>query len=228
MKHRLLTSNPHAADLIVYFAGWGTPPALVTDWHRPPSCDLLLCWDYRDLTLDFDFSPYARVHLLAWSLGVWAAENSLPPLKWTSATAVNGTPRPIDEDFGIPSAIFNGTLNGLQGKFAVRTRDKFERRMTGDATRLTAYRQLPQRDLPDITAELAAVGKIAAAQTLSGASIAWQRAVIGEQDGIFPPDNQQCYWQTYVPNCHLQRIDAPHEALSQWADFTMVLDGFNT
>lgn len=227
MKHHLLNNYSNPTDLILYFAGWGTPPELVADWARPANCDVLLCWDYRDLTLAFDFSPYARVHVLAWSLGVWAADNSLPKtLTLASATAVNGTPQPIDDAFGIPTAIFNGTLDGLQGKFAQRTREKFERRMTGDAARLAAYRQLPQRDLDDITAELQAVQNTVLQKT-SSMPIAWQRAIIGEQDAIFPPDNQNNYWRTLAPECRLEHLKAPHAALSEWHDFTDVLSGLN-
>lgn len=230
MKSRLLTTTPPSeqTDLIIYFAGWGSPPELVESWLRPPQCDLLLCWDYRDLTLTIDISAYTHVHVLAWSMGVWAAENSLPPMPLASATAVNGTPSLIHNNYGIPTAVFNGTLNSLQSNASIRTREKFERRMCGEHTRLQRYRQLPQRSTGDITIELATVAAtVFAADTVQAPTIAWQTAIIGKQDAIFPPQNQQAYWQTHAPNCRIQTINAAHEALSHWANFSAILDGLN-
>ena len=47
--------------LIVYFAGWGTPLDAVAHLILPTDHDLLICYDYQDLNLDFDFSAY-RTH----------------------------------------------------------------------------------------------------------------------------------------------------------------------
>lgn len=40
-------------NLIVYFAGWGTPPSAVAHLALPDNYDLLICYDYQDLHCDF-------------------------------------------------------------------------------------------------------------------------------------------------------------------------------
>ena len=70
--------------LIVYFAGWGTPLDAVAHLILPTNHNLLICYDYQDLTLDFDFSAYQ-----------------------------NGTGLPCDDSSGIPYVIFKGTLENL-------------------------------------------------------------------------------------------------------------------
>ena len=95
MNTELLRQN--GRDLLVYYAGWGTPPhTAVHSLGLPEHHDILLCWDYRSLhTPDADWGAYQNLRLVAWSLGVWAAEHSLPAgLSWSAATAVNGTPLP--------------------------------------------------------------------------------------------------------------------------------------
>ena len=100
--------------LIVYFAGWGTPLDAVAHLILPTNHNLLICYDYQDLTLDFDFSAYQQIRVVAWSMGVWVAERVLQGITLQSATAVNGTGLPCDDSFGIPYAIFKGTLENLE------------------------------------------------------------------------------------------------------------------
>ncbi|HGG9315583.1 TPA: pimeloyl-ACP methyl esterase BioG family protein, partial [Neisseria meningitidis] len=47
--------NHQGGHLILYFAGWGTPPDAVNHLILPENHDLLICYDYQDLNLDFDF-----------------------------------------------------------------------------------------------------------------------------------------------------------------------------
>ena len=93
--------------LIVYFAGWGTPLDAVAHLILPTNHNFIkFCYDYQDLKLDFDFSAYQQIRVVAWSMGVWVAERVLQGLTLQSATAVNGTGLPCDDSFGIPYAIF--------------------------------------------------------------------------------------------------------------------------
>lgn len=57
MKTALLSKQQ--ANLIIYFAGWGTPASVVSHLTLPSGYDLLICYDYQDLTLPpFDFDRY--------------------------------------------------------------------------------------------------------------------------------------------------------------------------
>lgn len=77
--------NHQGEHLILYFAGWGMPPDAVNHLILPENHDLLICYDYQDLNLDFDFSAYRHIRLVAWSMGVWAAERALQGIRLKSA-----------------------------------------------------------------------------------------------------------------------------------------------
>lgn len=175
--------------LIVYFAGWGTPLQAVAHLALPADYDLLLCYDYRSLELEFDFSLYQEVHLVAWSLGVWAAERAMQCVPLASATAVNGTGLPKDDEFGIPHAIFDGTLASLSPE----NRLKFERRMCSKAD-LAQYQAFEPRPFEEICEELSVLNALISANRIHGL-IDWQRALLSRKDKIMPFAHQQAYWQ---------------------------------
>ncbi|MFC0323311.1 DUF452 family protein [Gallibacterium melopsittaci] len=188
--------------LIVYFAGWGTPPSAVTHLDLADQYDLLVCYDYQDLQLDFDFSAYTEIYLVAWSMGVWVAEQVMQTIPVTKAIAINGTHYPSDDRFGIPTQIFQGTLQGLNSA----NRDKFERRMCQNRELLNHYQTLPDyRELNDIYQELAFLSEQISVR--SEATLKWDIAWIGTQDRIFPTSHQQAYWQD---RCQIRTIEAGH------------------
>lgn len=201
--------NHQRPNLRLYFAGWGTPPSAVAHLSLSDNEDLLICYDYQDLQLDFDFSAYQHIHLVAWSMGVWVAEQVLPSIPLTSAIAINGTGKPCDDDFGIPESIFSGTLN----QFSESNLQKFQRRMCGNKTLLAQYQQLPlQRSAAEIQAELTALYQaMPSANQSTRPHLPWTKAIIGKQDKIFPAENQRHYWQQYLPDSAIVEIaDLPH------------------
>ncbi len=201
------------SNLILYFAGWGTPPSAVAHLQIPPNFDLLICYDYQDLQLEFDFSCYQEIYLVAWSMGVWVAEQVLQNQKVAihKAVAINGTPKPNDDQFGIPSAIFQGTLDHLNAT----TRNKFERRMCQSREVLAQYQQLPDyRPLENVQQELKYLDQQIKQRPTT--TFLWHQAWIATQDHIFPVANQQAYWQSHCP---VKTIEAGHYAFpyfQQW------------
>lgn len=99
--------HEHHPRLLLFFAGWGadeTPFKM----YRPAASDFMVCYDYR--TLDFDASgleEYREINLIGWSMGVWAASQTVPQLSspgtsgegihMANSIAINGTPYPIDQ-----------------------------------------------------------------------------------------------------------------------------------
>ena len=254
MQSRLLRGPDYpGARLIVYCAGWGTDDAVIQHLQIPVNTDVLVCWDYRDLLscyprrdgqdklasgymharhssdvsclpLDFAFQDYTECHLVAWSMGVWAAEQALADWPFQSACAINGTPYPKHAQWGIDPEVFDATL----AKLDATGRHKFERRMCSNAAQLQAYQALPARPLDEIRAELqaidAAIALIAQSQDgqallgpigttvkttidkpimhgdaacISHPKIAWTQAIISEQDRIIPTAHQLAYWQSH-------------------------------
>lgn len=183
--------NKHHPRLLLFFTGWAADETPFRP-YRPQGMDYIICYDYR--TLDFNATPlynYTEVHVVGWSMGVWAASHVLPAagLNLVSCTALNGTPYPIDERRGIPPDIYQGTFDGLTGASI----HKFLRRMCADST---AFRQFlertPRRPLDEIRDELACIARLDTA--LPAPSLTWIEAVVGRNDRIIPPVNQLNAW----------------------------------
>lgn len=207
MKSQLITDPGEASSrrLILLFAGWGMD-------SRPFSrlgvsgYDLMVVYDYTDPLAGLDveaLARYSEICVVAWSMGVSVASHFIKryesTLPLTLTVAVNGTPWPADERRGIPPAIFFGTLEGL----SERNLAKFNRRMTGSAA---AYREwleiAPTRDIPSLSAELAALGRLEPATDAR-----WDVVYIGRDDHIVPTAAQTAAWASHPL---VRYIDAPH------------------
>ena len=198
--------------LRVDFAGWGTPLDVVAHLILPTNNNLLICYDYQDLTLDFDFSAYQQIRVVAWSMGVWVAERVLQGITLQSATAVNGTGLPCDDSFGIPYAIFKGTLENL----TENTRSKFERRICGDKVSFEGYQQFSARPFSEIHQELTTLFAMIQ-QDKRTDLIHWINAWVSSRDKIFMPANQHQYWAS---RCAVQEIEGEHYVFSRFTHWS--------
>lgn len=194
MEYSFIRQN-NSADLLLFFAGWGMDahPFQKVDFF--PSIvdnrsDLCIVYDYRSLQFDETITAsYQNITLIAWSLGVWAAEQ-IALNSCNHLYAVNGTPQPIDDTFGIPASIFYGTLNNL----SEQTLKKFNRRMCDNSLLLRQFEtSAPQRTIKDLYEELATIAQRATQK--SPFPKKWNTAFIGNADKIFPPENQLYCWQ---------------------------------
>lgn len=233
--------QPQASRLILFFNGWSAPPALFRRLAVPPATDCWIAYDYRDLTFDDAILQYTDIRLIAWSLGVWVAEQigrRYPSLPIRSAVAVNGTPRPIDAAYGIPPALFQGTLAQLSSEGI----DRFTRRICGNRAILETYRQAPARPTEAVEEELHSLyqailsdetQRVQTAQdspqtfllatSLSSplpasppTSIPWSRAILSRHDRIFPPENLRRYWSD---RCPIFEPEAPHYPFYLWTQW---------
>lgn len=199
MKAYLIpTHHPSATPrLILLFAGWGMDfhPFLPT---HPNGYDLCVVWDYRDSFISpLDngeafgdmLSDYGEIAVVAWSFGVPAASRFIsehPHLPITAKIAVNGTQHPIDNDLGIPQAIFQGTLDGLSEKSLT----KFHLRMAGSGSAYKSFADhLPERAIDELKDELIAISRS------HSPIIRWDKAIIYNSDRIIPPANQLKGWE---------------------------------
>ncbi len=215
MRYQHITRQQR--KLLVYFSGWGTPISIAKSLQLPNDFDLLICYDYRNLHLEFDFSGYQEIYVVAWSLGVWVAERVLQAISLTYAVAINGTGMPRDDRCGIPTAVFDGTLSSLSEENLA----KFERRMCGKIA-LENYRLLPeQRDFTELKQELAYLSECITQDTRTGLLV-WQKAIIGNKDKIIPTQNQLEYWQNQ-PQTKIQLIDAEHYLFNHFSGWQELL-----
>ena len=200
--------------LIIFFSGWGMDER-ATDHLACSGWDICTCFDYRDMTAeDIDsWRCYDAVLLVAWSMGVWAAEAlaSRERLFIDAAIAVNGTPAHVDDRCGIPSKTAWGTHDNLTGE----SLEKFRRRMFGDSkTHRDMKHRLSDRSVGELKEEL---HSIISSKPMRG-NINWDLAVISGRDSIFPPENMKNYW---TGRCRVAEIDAPHypfHLFESWED----------
>lgn len=189
-------NNPR---LLLIYAGWSTDESAFASL-RCPGYDIAVVSDYSELQ-PLQIPGYKEVVLLAWSLGVHAAELTAEDLPLTLTIAVCGTSEPVSDSLGIPCAIWNATADGLtEASFA-----KFRRRMGASG--------LPrgERPIESLQAELLQF-------PTEPVPFRWDRAVIATADRIFPPENQHRAWQG---RAEILEIDGPHTP-----DFQKIIDRF--
>ena len=203
MKQFFIRKN-NTPVLTLFFAGWGM------DEHPflsiPTDNDWMLCYDYRSLSFDAIFlQQYDQIEVVAWSMGVWAAEQILRDntLNISGKIAINGTPFPVDNEKGIPEKIAISTLQQLNES----NLQKFYRRMCSSGEAYSEFvKTAPRRSLTDITEELAGIYKLC--QTPTETNFVWDAAYIGTNDLIFPPENQRRAWQKNTKK--IREVVQPH------------------
>lgn len=186
--------------LIIFFAGWSFD-------YKPfeflgcEDYDVLMFYDYNLSPLNEDlehckftnlYDGYKQTYLIAWSMGVFMAyqlRNVLP--EFTKKIAINGTPFPVDDEFGIPQKPFLLTLRhartGLEGKFYQNLFDKqedFERYMASPVQRSIENRVEELHSLYD---------KIKVTEKTYEPF--FDKALVSVNDKIIPSKNQLNFWQ---------------------------------
>lgn len=187
--------------LLLIFTGWSTTPALFSNL-RHPGWDIIVAYDYSDLLFPQEIlQGYDTIALFAWSMGVYAASQSLPFDKITLAVAINGTEHPADDALGIPVKIFRGTADSLSPRNLL----KFRLRMAGKG-----YADIPgfceDNDIESLKSQLYFILNHNAEKKAT----TWHRAYVSTSDLIFPPANQRRAWESHHSAPRISEIDALH------------------
>lgn len=200
MKQYFLDNN--SEKLILFFCGWGMD-------ERPfkplkTKYNLLLLYDYSDLSLNFDFSGYKEIHLLAYSYGVFMAamlKDILPDLK--TSTAINGTLSPISNSYGVPEKVFKLTLENM----TVNTAMKFRERLFNNINQLNTFnKNQPLRDIDNILFELEKLKEYFQNEI----NFNYDTIFIAEEDKIIPSKNQINYWTNFKKHFNVNIIPGGH------------------
>lgn len=208
-------------ELIVLYGAWGTDENVF----------IPLCNDNFDFILFYDYSAdealvlpemksYSRITVIGWSLGVWAAEYLAPRtgIKPDITIAVNGTPVPADDRYGIPLKVFEGTLNNISERNMI----KFYLRMFGNKE---TYRQnmdrIPHRTIKSLNDELRWLYNRIMEQKEPG--FRWDYAVTSEYDRVFPAKNLNAYWKKQEETKHIL-IPLNHYLFHYWSSYTEFVD----
>lgn len=176
-------------SVTVLFLGWSCDTNSV-EVSLFKNTDVILLYDYSDIdSFVFslpDITNYKKKILLAWSFGVWAADYLCDRLgSFDYSVAINGTPLPVDNNYGINKRVFDITLKGINKGGT----DVFTQNMYGNRKDLIRD---PVRDDSSKILELKALSEMFK-EPLSG-GISWDEALISDCDKIIPFDNMFNYW----------------------------------
>jgi len=130
MKKYLINKN--SDNLLIFFTGWGCDEYEFE--HLESDSDVLLLYDYSDLNLNFDFSKYKKVDLMAFSAGIFVASIMNFDFKINRKIAISGNPYLFDEKLGlsieIQDILYNITANNVDifaRNYLVKTDDEWKK-----------------------------------------------------------------------------------------------------
>jgi pimeloyl-[acyl-carrier protein] methyl ester esterase len=212
--------------LIVLYGGWRTDEHVFAP----------LCNDEFDFILFYNYSAdeafvlpeiktYEKVTLIGWSLGVWAAEylSAKTGIKADVTIAVNGTPIPADNKYGIPLNEFEDTMNNITEE----NMEKFYIRMFGDKKTYKAnIDRIPVRTAKSLHDELRWLYNRIMEQKEPG--FRWDFAVTSSKDRVFPSKNSIGYWKK-EKNTKQIILPLSHYFFDNWdsyADFVSFVENY--
>ena len=190
MKMQYFYQNNHSQDLILFFSGWGCDYNQFTNLHDRK--DVVILYDYQDLNLDFDFSAYANIYVIAYSAGVFVASilvDDIPNVR--QKIALCGNPYLFDEKSGISQenirALREITLDNyldFRRKYMVFSDEEYER-----------YNKLESlRSIESCENELNALEKMYR-EKKDAINPVFDKAIVAENDLIFKLPAQKDFYK---------------------------------
>ena len=107
MKKHYINNN--SDKLLLFFTGWGCDESEFE--HLKSNSDILILYDYTDINLNFDFSKYQEVNLIAFSAGVFVASILNLGIDINKKIAISGNPYLFDTNLGLSDKIQNLLYN---------------------------------------------------------------------------------------------------------------------
>ena len=205
MKYEWLNKQNNK-DLIVFFCGWGGGKNCISLNFQ--DSDVLMFYDYRTFEpINFDFSSYGKKYLIAWSMGVFVCNYYREIFKnFDEFIAVNGTQKPIDDNYGIPEKIYNLTVDNFNELSCKKFVSKMSANLSAD--------EYCTRSIEELKAELIAIRDLKIEKLLN-----FNKAIISAQDRIIPAKNQLNWWQEQ--KVAVKEVAAPHyifDLYKNWGD----------
>lgn len=185
MKTKFIPAD--SKELIIFLTGWGCDDNQFK--HMNSNKNLLICWDYSSLDFEFDFTPYTKVYLLAYSAGVFVAgliKDKLPKLDLS--IAINGNPLTFDKYFGIPPEVLT-IFRGLNLDNYIEFRRKY---LVASEEELIAFNAMPSmRSFESCFAELDSLERLGVGDY---PVLQFDKAIIADKDKIFDIERQKEYF----------------------------------
>ena len=184
MKKYLI--NKKSDRLLIFFTGWGCDEYEFE--HLKSVSDVLILYDYCDLSLDFDFSKYKKFDLLAFSAGVFVASVMKFDFKIDKRVAINGNPYLFDEKLGLSKKMQNILYNITE-----ETAEDFGKNYLVKTDKEWANFHPSRRTLESCKAEFDSLKKIYE-QKCQNIEDIYDTAFIGEDDRIFDVEIQKEFY----------------------------------
>lgn len=185
-------------DCLLFMSGWGMGPEPFAEVNFGLA-EVLMVFDYRSMDSSelFKLLPESNLHLLAWSMGVWAAawlsqhDPRFAALRFNSSTALGGTLCPIDDRCGIPVKGFEEMLGG----FSQAVLENFYRSMFDCEEKKERFlRCKPDRPAEELREELNCLYNLCRSGSGGNLPDIYSRRIVTARDRIFPARNQVRAW----------------------------------
>ncbi len=184
MKKYLI--NNSSDTLIILFTGWGCDEYGFR--HLKTNSDVLILYDYTDLIMDFDFSKYKKIDLIAFSAGVFVASIMKYDFKIEKKIAMDGNPYLFDEKLGLSKEIQDVLKNiteenaeSFARNYLVKTNEEWEnfhpskRTLESCREEFDSLRKIYNNNFKDI-------------------KNIYDCAIVGEEDPIFNVNSQKEFY----------------------------------
>lgn len=194
-----------SSRVILFFNGWGMTKKSIAHLTKENAAgkdfDVLHICNYQEPNLpQFDFSSYASIFLIAWSMGVYMSTQIDVPV--TQKIAFCGTGNPIDLKEGIAPKVYQLTIKS----FSEKTLPVFSEKIGFDMDSARSAKELQQ--------ELIAIQRYDFPKNST-----FDCAFIADNDTIFPPQAQERYWRKNAKKIiHLQTKHYPFRFFSSFQD----------
>lgn len=184
MKQYFINNN--SDKLIIFFSGWGCDEYEFE--HLKSESDVLIFYDYTDLSYDFDFSKYSQINMLSFSAGVFVGSLFKHDFKINKKIAISGNPYLFDENFGLAKSIQEVLCNITEENC-----DDFARNYLLKTDEEYKNFHNSRRTLESCDFEFEALKKLYK-QEYNNIKDTYDMALIGAEDPIFNPENQKEYY----------------------------------
>lgn len=208
-------------SLVVLYGAWGTDENTYISLYSD-DFDFILFYNYsadQALVLP-EMKTYRKITMIGWSLGVWAAEFLSPSTGIIPdvTIAVNGTPIPADDHYGISLKWFEDLLDNITEE----SMNNYYFSMFGNRETYNRHSgKIPHRTPKSLNIELRWLYNRIMEQKEPGYK--WDFAVMSESDMIYPPENVINYWNN-EENTKQILLPYPHYMFYKWNSFGDFID----
>lgn len=184
--------NKGSNELIIFFTGWGCDEHEFA--HLKADCDVLIFYDYIDLSYDFDFSKYTDIKMLSFSAGVFVGSVFKQKLSINKRIAVGGNPYLFDEQLGLSEKMQQYLYNITEDEC-----EQFAKNYLVKTDEEYSNFHPSKRTLESCQTEFDALRKIYR-QEFNNIKDSYDAAFIGAEDSVFNVNKQKEY---YGARCHI-------------------------